>query len=152
MACFSHWLQANSSFALGEIWILWWRNIWHTHRKSISAMGTHTYTIYSFCTLAPIQARHLEASEHDPHRGKRRAPQQWPPAGQDRTWDVEAWLVVRIFHEVKTLYINYYWYYYCHKVKTLPGVLSLQVSPALSPVGVETPDELPRPHRGTRAE
>ena len=70
-------------------------------------MGTHTYTIYSFCTLAPIQARHLEASEHDPHRDKRRAPQQWPPAGQDRTWDVEAWLVVRIFHKVKTLYNVY---------------------------------------------
>ena len=115
-------------------------------------MGTHTYTIYSFCTLAPIQARRLEASEHDPHRGKRQAPQRWPPAGQDRTWDVEAWLVVRIFHEVKTLYINYYCYYNCHKVKTLPGVLSLQVLPALSPVGVETLDELHRPHRGTRAE
>ena len=62
-------------------------------------------------------------------------------------------MVVRIFHKVKTLYINYYYYcYYCHKVKTLPGGLSLQVSPALFPVGVETPDELPRPHRGTRAE
>ena len=61
-------------------------------------------------------------------------------------------MVVRIFHKVKTLYINYYWYYYCHKVKTLPGVLSLQVSPALFPVGVETPDELHRPHRGTHAE
>ena len=65
---------------------------------------------------------------------------------------VEAWLVVRIFHEVKPLYINYYYYYNWHKVKTLPGVLSLQVSPALSPVGVETLDELPHPHRGTRAE
>ena len=40
-----------------------------------------------FITLGPSQVLHLAAFEHDPRRGRRRAPLLWPPGAPDHTWN-----------------------------------------------------------------